>query len=360
MLDRFRVPDGIAVRVPPETMKAAVRRIFEALGAPPDDAERCAETLLYADRRGIDSHGVSNMMRAYVAGIRGGAINPAPKWRIEREAEAVATIDSDEGLGLTVGPLAMDLAIEKARRCGIGAVAVVNGRHFGAAAFHAHRAVPHGMIGVATTVGGRQVAPTYGAQAMVGLNPLGVAAPAREEPPFVFDASMSSVAGNKIRLARRLGADVLPGWIAERDGTPIMDERSVPDDFLMLPLGGTREIGSHKGYGLALMVDVLSGVLAGTGPVIAPRRGVGHHFVAWNVDAFTDLETFRDDMDGYLRALRECEPAPGAERVRYPGLLAHETELERRERGIPYHPEVVGWFHDILAELSLPDELPPT
>ena len=359
MLDRFRVPDGIAVRVPPETMKAAVRRIFEALGAPPDDAERCAETLLYADRRGIDSHGVSNMMRAYVAGIRGGAINPAPKWRVEREAEAVATIDSDEGLGLTVGPLAMDLAIEKARRCGIGAVAVVNGRHFGAAAFHAHRAVPHGMIGVATTVGGRQVAPTYGAKAMVGLNPLGVAAPAREEPPFVFDASMSSVAGNKIRLARRLGADVLPGWIAERDGTPVMDERPVPDEFLMLPLGGTREIGSHKGYGLALMVDVLSGVLAGTGPVIASRRGVGHHFVAWNVDAFTDLETFRDDMDGYLRALRECEPAPGAERVRYPGLLAHETEMERRERGIPYHPEVVGWFHDILAELSLPDELPP-
>ena len=360
MLDRFRVPDAIAVRVPPETMKDAVRRIFKALGTPPDDAERCAETLLYADRRGIDSHGVSNMMRAYVAGIRGGAINPAPQWRIEREAEAVATIDSDEGLGLSVGPLAMDLAIEKARRCGIGAVAVVNGRHFGAAAFHAHRAVPHGMIGVATTVGGRQVAPTYGAKAMVGLNPLGVAAPAREEPPFVFDASMSSVAGNKIRLARRLGADVLPGWIAGRDGTPIMDERPVPDEFLMLPLGGTREIGSHKGYGLALMVDVLSGVLAGTGPVIAPRRGVGHHFVAWNVDAFTDLETFRDDMDGYLRALRECEPAPGAERVRYPGLLAHETELERRERGIPYHPEVVGWFHDILAELSLPDELPPT
>ena len=113
MLDRFKVPDEIAVRVAPATMKLAVERIFEALGTPPADAERCAETLLYADRRGIDSHGVSNMMRAYVAGIRGGTINPKPNWRILREADATATIDSDEGLGLTVGPQAMDLAIEK-------------------------------------------------------------------------------------------------------------------------------------------------------------------------------------------------------------------------------------------------------
>ncbi len=358
MLDRFRVPDEIAVRVSPAAMHAAVVRIFEALGTPPDDAQRCAETLLYADRRGIDSHGVSNMMRAYVAGIRGGAINPAPKWRIIREAEATATIDSDEGLGLTVGPQAMDLAIEKARRCGVGAVAVMNGRHFGAAAVHAHRAIAHDMIGIATTVGGRQVAPTFGAQALVGLNPLGVAVPAREEAPFVFDASMSSVAGNKIRLARRLGTDILPGWIAENDGTPIMEERAVPDEFLMLPLGGTREIGSHKGYSLAVMVDVLSGVLSGAGPGVAPRQGGGHHFLAYRIDAFTDLETFRDDMDLSLRALRECPPASGEERVRYAGLGAYQTEQERAELGIPYHPEVVEWFHEILAELALPDDLP--
>ena len=358
MLDRFRVPDDIAVRVPPPLMKATVVGIFEALGSPPDDAERCAETLLYADRRGIDSHGVSNMMRVYVAGIRGGAINPAPNWRIVREAEATATIDSDEGLGLTVGPQAMDLAIEKARKCGIGAVAVMNGRHFGAAAFHAHRAVSHDMIGIATTVGGKQVAPTYGAEALVGLNPLGAAVPAREEAPFVFDASMSSVAGNKIRLARRLGVSVLPGWIAESDGTPIMEERPVPDEFLMLPVGGTREIGSHKGYSLAVVVDVLSGVLSGTGPGFAPRIGNGHHFLAYRIDAFTDLDTFKDDMDLYLRTLRESKTAPGQERVYYAGLNAYETEQERAELGIPYHPEVIDWFHEILGELGVPDDLP--
>ncbi len=358
MLDRFKVPDEIAVRVAPATMKLAVERIFEALGAPLADAERCAETLLYADRRGIDSHGVSNMMRAYVAGIRGGTINPKPNWRILREADATATIDSDEGLGLTVGPQAMDLAIEKAQRCGIGAVVATNGRHFGAAAYHAHRALAHDMIGIATTVGGKQVAPTFGSQAMVGLNPLGVAVPARNEAPFVFDASMSSVAGNKIRLARRLGAEVLPGWIAEADGTPIMEERAVPDDFLMLPVGGTREIGSHKGYSLAVMVDVLSGVLAGTGPGLAPRQGGGHHFLAYRIDAFTDLGVFKDDMDLYLKSLRECPPAPGEERVYYAGLNASETEQERIELGIPYHPEVIEWFHEILGELSVADDLP--
>ena len=358
MLDRFQVPDDIAVRIPPPLMRATVERMFEALGSPRDDAVRSADVLLYADTRGIDSHGVSNMMRAYVAGFRAGTINPAPKWRVVREADATATIDSDRGLGLTVGPQAMDLAIEKARKCGIGAVAVTNGRHFGAAAYHAHRAIEHDMIGIAMTVGGLQVVPPFGAKAMVGLNPIGVAAPAGREAPYIFDASMSSVAGNKIRLAKRLGVNVLPGWIAEADGTPIMDERPVPDEFMMLPVGGTREIGSHKGFSLAMMVDILSGVLSGTGPGLAAREGVGHHFIAYRIDAFTDLGQFKDDMDQYLKSLRESPTAPGQERVVYAGLEEHEAEHERRELGIPYHPEVIEWFHDALAELGVDDELP--
>ena len=169
---------------------------------------------------------------------------------------------------------------------------------------------------------------------------------------------MSSVAGNKIRLARRLGASVLPGWIAESDGTPIMAERPVPDEFMMLPVGGTREIGSHKGYSLAIVVDVLSGVLSGTGPGFATRIGNGHHFLAYRIDAFTDLDQFKDDMDLYLRTLRESKTAPGQERVYYAGLNASEKEEERAELGIPYHPEVIGWFHEVLGELGVPDELP--
>ncbi len=355
MLKQFQVPDDIAVRVDSVVMRQTVDDIFQALGMPAEDAARCVDCLLYADDRGIDSHGVSNMMRAYVAGLQDGSINPAPKWTVVRDARAAATIDSDGGLGLTVGPQAMEIAIEKARQCGVGTVVVNNSRHFGAAAYHAQLALPHDMIGIAMTVGGLLVAPTYGAEARVGLNPLAVAVPAGEEPPFIFDASMSSVAGNKIRLAQRLGQKLLPGWVAEADGTPVMEEKLVPEGFLMLPLGGTREIGSHKGYSLSSMIDILSGVLSGAGPAVHRKNGVGHHFTVYDISAFTDLDEFKTDMDAYLTALRETPTAPGHDRVVYAGLEEHEAEIDRRERGIPYHPDVVGWFRETASELGLPD-----
>ena len=227
-------------------MRATVEGLFAANGMPPADSVQAADVLLWADLRGIDSHGVSNMMTFYLAGLKSGHINATPKWSTTRETGGTATIDCDRGLGLVLGPPAMALAIEKARANGIGSVAMTNGRHFGAAGYHAAMALEHDMVGLAMTVGGLQVAPTFGAKAMVGLNPLAVAAPANAEAPFIFDASMSSVAGNKIRLARRIGAPVAGGWIAEMDGTPVMHEAPVPDEFLMLPVGATREIGSHK------------------------------------------------------------------------------------------------------------------
>lgn len=355
---RLRVPESIAVRVPQEDMRATVENVFKALGLPEDDAALATDVLVWADIRGVDSHGVSNMMPYYVSGLKQGNINPRPQWKVTREAAAVANIDSDQGLGLVVGPQAMNLAIEKARQCGIGAVAVGNGRHFGAAGYHAAMALPHGMIGLAMTVGGLQVAPTFGSKPMVGLNPLAVAAPARDEAPFVFDASMSSVAGNKIRIAKRLGATVGPGWIAAPDGTPLLEESEVPDQFHMLPLGATRTMGSHKGYSLAMLVDILSGVLSGVGPGFLNVGNSSHHFIAYNIEAFTDLESFLDDMDAYLRGLRETPPAPGQDRVVYAGLGSYETEHERRELGIPYHPDVVAYYKGLASELGFEDRLP--
>lgn len=355
MLKQFKVPDEIAVRVPGETIRRAVEAIFTRLGMPEDDAGRSADTLLYADLRGIDSHGVSNMMRAYVAGLQSGEINPTPRWRLERDAPAAATIDCDRGLGLTIGPQAMELAIEKAKQMGVATVVANNGRHFGAAAYHAQMALAYDMIGLSMTVGGLLVAPTHGAQAMIGLNPLAIAAPAGTEAPFIFDASMSSVAGNKVRLAQRLGESLLPGWVARPDGTPIMEPEPVPNEYLILPLGGTREIGSHKGYSLAASIDILSGILANAGSALQRFNGVGHHFTVFNIAAFTDAVEFKQHMDDYLQALRETPTAPGAERVLYAGLEEHEAEIERSERGIPYHPEVIEWFESCLSELGLPN-----
>lgn len=349
--ERFTVPDDVAVRVDQADMRFTVEQIFEAVGLSPADAAQAADTLLYADIRGIDSHGVSNMFPIYMHWLAEGFINPKAKPRIVRDAPAVATIDDDAGIGIATGPKAMDLAIEKADRCGIGAVSVTNGRHYGAASYHAHRAVEHGMVGISMTIGGLQVLPTWGAKPMVGLNPIAVAVTAGDEPPFVFDASMSSVAGNKIRIARRLGATVLPGWIAKEDGTPILEETEVPEKFHMLPTGGTRDGGSHKGYSLAVMVDILCGVLAGDPPGFLRARGdVGHHFLAYKIDAFCDLGEFSEHMESFCRGLRETPPADGHDRVVYAGLVEHQVEQQRRRDGIPYHPDVVQYFKDTAAK----------
>jgi LDH2 family malate/lactate/ureidoglycolate dehydrogenase len=354
MLERLHVPDELAVRVDGASMRATVEAIFAALGMPAADARQSADVLVWADLRGVDSHGVSNMMPVYVEGLRQGWINPTPLWKIVREAAGTATLDCDGGLGLALGPRAMALALDKAASCGVGAVVLTNGRHFGAAGYHAALALERDMIGVALTVGGLQVVPTFGAEPRVGLNPIAIAAPAGSEPPFLFDASMSSVAGNKIRLAQRLGAKLPGGWIADAQGTPIMRETCVPEQFSLLPLGATREIGSHKGYGLAVAVDILAGLLGGDPAGFRRKPGdVSHHFLAYRIDAFGDPVDFKRRMDGLLRGLRETRPAPGCERVLYPGLPEHEALAERSRLGIPYHPRVIDWFRKMAAELQL-------
>jgi LDH2 family malate/lactate/ureidoglycolate dehydrogenase len=357
---RFTIPEKDTVRVDADAMRTTVEDLFEASGMPRDHARQAASVLIWADLRGIDSHGVSNMMAVYLRGLREGTINARPEWKFVRESEATAHIDSDRGLGLVVAPAAMEVAIEKARRTGIGCVVVGNGRHFGAAGYHAALALDHDIIGMAMTVGGLLVAPTQGSRAMVGLNPIAFAAPAGREAPFIFDASMSSVAGNKIRLVRRLGTEVAAGWIATMDGTPVMEEAPVPDEFLMLPLGATREIGSHKGYSLAVMVDILSGLLSGEGSILqSSSRGTNaHHFLAYRIDAFTDAATFKRQMDDYLKALRETPPAPGEERVIYAGLDFAEALQERHENGVPYHREVVERFKEWSKEYGVRDRLP--
>lgn len=357
MLDRFKVPEDIAVRTAPENMQNTVENLFAKLGMPESDAKQAAEVLIYADVRGIDSHGVSNMVRAYVAGFQSGALNPKPQSKIVNELGAIVTVDCDKGLGLAVGPPVMDMAIERARTHGIGVGIAFNAGHYGAAAYHAAKAMPEDMVGISMTTGGVLVTPTQGAERLLGLNPIGIAVPADKEVPYIFDASMSSVAGNKISLLKRVGGEVLPGWVANEDGSPVMDEVAVPEGFKMLPLGGTRDIGSHKGYGLMMMVEVLTSLLAGTGGGPFRRANSAHYFMAYNIAAFTDVAGFKQDMDDYLRLLLESKPAPGESRVIYPGIPEHEAELERSAKGIPYHPEVIEWFTATCSELGVEHSL---
>ena len=363
MLEQFHVKEEDAVRVNAESLRTTVTVIFEKMGVPNEDAQLAADSLVTADLRNVDSHGVSNMLRYYVGGYNSGEINPLPNWRIVRESPATANIDSDAGLGIIVSSRAMEIAIEKARATGVGMVTISNGRHMGMVSYQAMLALDHDMIGVSMTGCAPSVLPTFGAEPRVGTNPIALAAPANEEPPFVYDAATSVVAGNKVGLASRLGVELALGWVADEDGTPLMEPVPPPAAWKpgmpilnhLLPLGSTRESGSHKGYGLSCIVDILSGVLSGTAFGMVPGRPNFSHFVgAYNIEAFTEVDRFKELMDDFLRALRTTPPAPGHERVLYAGLAEAEAEQDRRVNGIPLHKEVVQWFQDICNEMDIP------
>ena len=192
MLEQFKVRKTDAIMVREASLRETVTSIFEKMGVGESDSVLATDVLVKADMRGVETHGVSNMLRAYVTGYGSGGINPSPNWRVVRETPATATVDSDRGLGIIVVPKAMEIAIEKARKVGVGMVAIRNGRHLGMASYHAMMALEHDMIGTCMTSCPPVVLPTFGAEPRLGTNPIAVAAPADKEPPFVFDAATST------------------------------------------------------------------------------------------------------------------------------------------------------------------------
>ena len=356
ILERFKVPTQDEVRVSEAALRRTVTQIFEKLGVSPEDAAEGADVLTMTDLRGVETHGVSNMLRIYVQHYKTGLLDPRPGWRVVRQTPGTAVIDAERRLGIMVGPKAMRLAIEKAKQVGTGVVTVYNSGHFGAIGHYAMQAALHDMVGVCFTAAGLSMVPTFASKPLLGTNPIALAAPARREAPMLFDVATAAIAGNKIRLAMRIGSPLLPGWVTDKEGTPIMEEKPVfdRDDFYQAPLGGTREQGSHKGYGFALMGEVLATLLSGTLPtMLDPKSGSKNHFAAYSIDAFTDVDHFKDTMDEMLKTLRTATPAPGQERVLYPGLSEHEEVEIRRANGIPLHKEVIQWFAGVTSELGI-------
>ncbi|MCB1742964.1 MAG: Ldh family oxidoreductase [Gammaproteobacteria bacterium] len=353
ILEQFKVPDDMAERVDADGLLQTSAELLERAGLDAEDARLAADVLVCADLRGADSHGVSNKLRQYIADLRSGHLNPKPNMRVIRQTASCATLDADQGMGIVIAPKAMQIAIEKGKQTGAGLVSVANGRHLGMAAYHAMMALEHDMIGQCMSACGPRVAPTFSAEAGVGTNPIAVAAPAAQMPPFVFDAATSVVAANKIGLARRLQIPLEPGWVT-LDGRPQMDPIPVPEQYLLLPAGSTRMLGSHKGYSLAMVVDILAGVLNGSpvGPLAI--RGKNNHFLAaYDIEAFIDVDEFKRGMDAYLQSLCALKPAPDQTQVIYAGLQGHAEQTRRKAEGIPLHPEVIGWFRQACDELGV-------
>ena len=357
MLERFKVPKEDQVRVSEESLRRTVAEFFQKMGETAQDAATAADTLVMTDLRGVESHGVSNMVRRYMEYYADGRVKARPNWRIVRETKGTANIDADKGLVIILGQTAMQMAVDKAKEVGVGVVTISNSGHSGAIGHHAMLAAKQDMVGIVMTAAGLHVVPTFGAEGRFGTNPIALAAPANKEAPFLFDAATSSVAMNKVWLAGRVGADLTPGMIADKEGNPIMEEVLPPPtgEFFLLPMGATRELGSHKGYGLAMMGEILAALLSGDVPnMLDGRLTSKHHFAAYSIAAFTDLDQFKDTMDRTLKSLKDTKPAPGHERVLYPGLTEYEDEQDRRANGIPLHREVVEWFENMAGEFAIP------
>lgn len=331
-----------------------VFNVFQKMGCSKEHAMLAAEVLLSADLRGVDSHGVARLS-GYVRLWEAKRINAHPNIKVVYETPSTAVVDGDAGLGLVVTPFAMNIAIEKAAKAGTGWVSVKNSNHFGIAGYHAMMALEHGMIGMAMTNASALVAPTFSVERMLGTNPIAVAIPAGEEPPFVADFATTTASNGKLEILQRKNAEAPVGWVQDVNGETTTNANSLKEGGAMLPLGGDREHGSHKGYALGSIVDIFSAVLSGASygpwappfpayvpmPENMPGKGLGHFLGAMRVDAFRPASEFTANMDNWIRRFKAAKPAPGHNKVLVPGDPEREMEAIRMQEGIPLFDSVV-------------------
>jgi L-2-hydroxycarboxylate dehydrogenase (NAD+) len=350
-----------------EVLREFSERVFLHFGVPEADAKQAADVLAAADLRGIDSHGVARL-HTYFDMLSLGKINPRPQVKTVRSTLSTATVDADNGLGLVVGPQANRIAMEMAEKSGSGWVSVRNTNHFGIAGYYVLRALERGLIGWAMTNSTKLVAPLWGAERMLGTNPIAIAFPGKEEPPIVIDMATSAAAYGKIEMARRNGQAIPLGWGINKEGHDTTKPEGMIDGGALLPLGSDREHGGHKGYCLAMIVDILSCVLSGAnwGPFAPPfalqheipkrsvGKGIGHFFGALRIDAFIDGDEFKRQVDEYIRTFRATKPAPGTNGPLIPGDPEREAEQVRRENGVPLILPVLEELRDISQKTGIP------
>lgn len=337
-----------------EQLSSFTHSIFKAIGCSEKDATTATKVLLSADLRGIDSHGIARLT-GYVRLWEAKRVNANPQIKIIHETASTAVVDGDSGLGLVVAPFAMQVAIDKAKNVGTGWVSVQNSNHFGIAGYHAMMALEQEMIGIAMTNASALVSPTFSTERMLGTNPICVSIPAGEEPAFVADLATTTAANGKLEILQRKNLAAPIGWIQDKDGNATTDAHALKQGGALLPLGGDREHGSHKGYALGAIVDIFSAVLSGAnyGPWVPPfpayvpmpenqpGKGIGHFFGAMRIDAFRPANEFKQHMDKWIQRFRTAKPIAGHEKVIIPGDPEREMQAIRIKEGIPLLPTVI-------------------
>lgn len=339
-------------------LKSFCTAVLEKAGVPAENAEIVADSLLAANLRGVDTHGVTRLP-IYVERLQRGLTNGKTQGAIVSEGEATAVYDGQDGLGQVVGTRAMQLAIKKAQAAGLASVVARNSTHFGTAAHYAMMALPHDMIGICMTNSPSLMVPWGGKRPFLGTNPLAIAVPAGEEKPFVFDMATSVVARGAIILAAKKGDPIPPTWAVNAEGEPTTSAKVANEEGALLPLGG------HKGFGLAMMIEVLVATLAGGpfGPHIGELynnpdkpQGVGHFFLAMRIDSFRSVPEFKTDMDAMIREAKAVPLARGFEKIMVAGEPEFNTEQDRKAKGVPLSDAVVKDLTKLGENVGVPFE----
>ncbi len=347
-------------------LRAFTESVFESIGCSKQHARQAADVLLLADIRGIDSHGVARLP-GYVRLWEAKRVNSKPNMQIAHETPGTATLDADEALGLVSGPLAMRIAMDKAKKVGTGWVAVNNSNHFGIGAYHAMMPLEEDMIGISMTNASPLVAPTHSIERLLGTNPMCFAWPAKGHEPFVADLATSAAANGKLEIAQRAGKSIPDSWVQTKDGGVSTDPAELKNGGSLLPLGSTEDNGSHKGYALSAVVDLFCGVLGGAnyGPWVPPfvsflpvqpdlpGKGLGHFFGAMRIDAFRPKEDYYQHMEQWIKRFQTAK-SKGDQHVIIPGEPEYHESLIRKERGIPLQSEVIKNLEKLSSQFEIP------
>lgn len=350
-----------------ESVRIFTEKVFKSIGCSPAHARLAADVLINADLNGVDSHGVARLS-GYVRLFDHGRLNPNPTIKVIHETPSTATVDGDKGLGLVVAPFAMKLAKRKAKKVGSGWISVQNSNHFGIAGYHAALALEEDMIGWAMTNAAPLVVPTFSKEKLLGTNPIAVAIPAGEQPAFLADFATTAVAYGKMEILQRKGENAPLGWVQDENGDATVNANAVKEGGGLLPLGGDREHGSHKGYGLGAVVDIFSGVLSGAnfGPWVPPfatagfhgvaaeqvGKGTGHFLGAMRIDGFRDKQEFKNEMDRWIGRFRSAKAVEG-EQVQIPGDQERRFKAERLVTGLPLNDKVVESLEELAGRFKL-------
>ena len=348
-----------------ERLEKFTRNIFLAIGCSEEDATLATNVLIKADIRGIDSHGVARLI-GYVRLWENNRVNPTPQIKIVHETPSTAVIDGDAGLGLVVAPKAMEIAMKKAEAVGTGWVSVKNSNHFGIAGYHAMMGLEKDMIGIAMTNASPLVAPTFATERMLGTNPIAVSIPTKNQPPFVADLATTTAANGKLEILQRKNKEAPLGWVQKKNGEPTTNANELKEGGALLPLGGDREHGSHKGYALGSIVDIFSAVFSGAnyGPWAPPfvsflplaenpvGEGLGHFLGAMRIDAWRPADEFKSHMDNWISRFRDTKAVEG-KKVLIPGDPEREFEAKRLKEGVPVNKNVITDLKELSEKFKI-------